>query len=137
MLGWGEETKRNPYLFECISSNRFGCYSRPPVSHSRKPPTTMTTRLQSILLLLLAFLASPADALKLGIGRRALLGGALSAASLSSLVAPARADTKKYKEACLSKCVADQQSINKGIAKVEYVDRKEAIAVCKPKCVIK
>ena len=68
--------------------------------------------------------------------RRAILPAAVGLAFTGRL--PARADDKsKYDkkfQSCLSQCVYEAMKISKGIAEVEVVSQKEAIATCKPKC---
>lgn len=91
--------------------------------------------LRSVMLLLLLL---PTSALQLSkglMGRRSAVLSVCTAATLGT-VAEARADPKKYDDECISKCCSKLQNINKGIGKVEYVSRVEAIAQCKPGCVI-
>jgi len=58
--------------------------------------------------------------------------------AFASRAAPAFADDKSKTDkkfiSCISECVYQEQKIAKGIAEVEYVTQKEAIAKCKPKC---
>ena len=88
------------------------------------------------IVLLCCLLACPATGLNVNVGRRsAVLGACTSAIGLRP--APAVADDakpKKYDDDCISKCCAKLQNINKGVGKVEYVSRVEAIAQCKPGC---
>ena len=68
--------------------------------------------------------------------RRAILPVAVVAACATR--APAFADDKsKYDkkfQSCLSECVYNEMKIAKGLAQVEVVSQKDAIASCKPKC---
>lgn len=69
--------------------------------------------------------------------RRSVLPVAFGLA-FASRVLPALADDKSKTDkkfiSCISECVYDQQKIAKGIGEVEYVTKKDALALCKPKC---
>jgi hypothetical protein len=78
----------------------------------------------------------PPPAVTAACSRRAMLPAAVGLAFSGRL--PAGADDKsKYDkkfQACLSQCVYEQMKISKGIAEVELISQKDAIASCKPKC---
>ena len=96
---------------------------------------------RSFLLVLLALVACHTTALNAQLSRRSAVLGACSAAiglrpgpalaGDTSVKSPAE---KKYDDECISKCASKLQNINKGVGKVEYVSRVEAIAQCKPGC---
>jgi hypothetical protein len=86
------------------------------------------------LLMMLFTLLVPTTGLNLNMGRRSVAMGA-GVAAIGLRPAEVKADpAKAYDDDCISKCCAKLQNINKGIGKVEYITRVEAIAQCKPQC---
>ena len=92
--------------------------------------------------LLLALLACPAAGLNTNLSRRSALLGACTAvvgvrpAPVAATAPPSVKSNaeKKYDDECISKCASKLQNINRGVGKVEYVSRIEAIKECKPGC---
>ena len=92
--------------------------------------------------LLLALLACPAAGLNSNLSRRSALLGACTAvvgvrpAPVAATAPPSVKSNaeKKYDDECISKCAGKLQNINRGVGKVEYVSRIEAIKECKPGC---
>ena len=92
--------------------------------------------------LLLALLACPAAGLNSDLSRRSALLGACTAvvgvrpAPVAATAPPSVKSNaeKKYDDECISKCASKLQNINRGVGKVEYVSRIEAIKECKPGC---
>ena len=102
---------------------------------ARSPLTRLVPSLVQVLLFALALLVAAASGLNAGMGRRAAVLGACSAALRPAARASAAdgKDDKKF-QSCLSLCVYGETKIAKGIAQVEVVSRSEAFAKCKKKC---
>ena len=108
----------------------------------RATPNARSMMFYRTIYLLLALLACPAAGLNTNLSRRSALLGACTAvvgvrpAPVAATAPPSVKSNaeKKYDDECISKCASKLQNINRGVGKVEYVSRIEAIKECKPGC---